>query len=478
MARILMVSSEAAPFAKSGGLADVLGALPQALVERGDQVAVVLPKYGFIDNAGMQRMAERMRVWAGSNYADVNVDRLTRRGVDYLFVDFPPLYGRNGLYGEWGRDYGDNHLRFALLPLAAIEIARSLFLPDVFHVHDWQAALLPVYLDGWFRHDPTFFHKKTVMTIHNLGYQGIFGWDVPPFIGLGWQTVHSGVFEYYGNVSFLKAGLVKSHWLTTVSPTYAREIQTPELGHGIDGLLRTRSAELTGILNGVDYTEWNPETDPLISAHYSARSLEGKQACKLDLLAEMGLPPEAAGRPLLGIVSRFAHQKGFDLIAQAGWELANEDLTLVVLGTGERQYEDLFRSMQGRFPGKVAARIAYDNRLAHKIEAGADMFLMPSRYEPCGLNQIYSLRYGTVPLVRATGGLDDTVDPETGFKFWGYTSWEMMGMIRYALAAFRQRDGWVGMMKAGMGRDFSWTASAGKYADLYQQLMGRDVRTR
>ena len=468
-----MVSSEAAPFAKSGGLADVLGALPQALAELGDQVAVVLPKYSFLHAPDVERIRHGMRVRVGGSYADINIDRLRQRGVDYLFVDFPPLYGRHGLYGERGRDYPDNHVRFALLPLAAIEIARHIFRPDVFHVHDWQAALLPAYLDCWFRNDPTFFGTRTLLTIHNLGYQGIFDWRAPGEIGLDWRTLHSGVFEFHGDVSFLKAGIINSDRLTTVSPTYAREIQTPEFGFGMDGLLHSRAGSLTGILNGVDYAEWNPEADPHIAARYSIDHLEGKRECKIDLLKECGLPPEAVERPLVGMVSRLAHQKGFDLLAQTGWELARRDISLVVLGTGERQYEDLFRTLARYFPHKVAVKIAHENRLAHKIEAGADMFLMPSRYEPCGLNQIYSLKYGTVPLVRATGGLEDTIDATTGFKFWGYTGWEMIGMIRYALEAFRNKERWMEMMRAGMKKDFSWTVSARQYSELYQELMRR-----
>jgi len=469
MSRILMVASEAAPFVKTGGLADVLGSLPAALVKRGDDVVVVLPRYrtALIDTS--ERIWHEMPLSVGPHHFTAAIDQVNRQGVRYLFVDCPPLYDRPGIYNENNVDYPDNHIRFALLNQAAIGIARHIFRPDVFHAHDWQAGLLAPYLRSTFSGDPTFFGSKCVLTIHNLGYQGNF-WAVRmQEVGLDPVLYHTEGLEFTGMISFLKGGIVFSDAVTTVSPTYAREIQTPEYGFGFDGLLRSRSYKLRGILNGVDYVEWNPETDPLIPAHFSAEDLRGKAECKRHLLTEMGLPSDPE-RPLIGIVSRFADQKGFDLVAEVGPQLAEEDVALAVLGSGEKKFEDMFHEFSAAWPDKFTVRIGYDNALAHKIEAGSDMFLMPSRYEPCGLNQMFSLRYGTVPIVRATGGLDDSVDSSTGFKFAEYSPEALAGAIGEALQAWRSRDAWTERMRRGMAKDFSWEASAAEYQRLYAEL--------
>jgi starch synthase len=279
--------------------------------------------------------------------------------------------------------------------------------------------------------------------------------------------------EFFGRVSYIKAGIEFADALNTVSPTYAREIQTPEYGFGLDGALRDRAGVLSGILNGVDYAEWNPRTDPLIPAHYSSEDFTGKAVCKRKLLEEFGLPPEAAERPLLGIVSRFTRQKGTDLLAEIATQLMAEDVYLVALGTGDPEYEEFFLLMQQQHPGRIAVRIGFDNALAHRIEAGADIFLMPSHYEPCGLNQIYSLRYGTVPVVRATGGLDDTIKEGTGFKFAEYSGPALLETVRTAVRAFADRDGWQRMMRQGMHEDFSWKTSAAAYSELYRRLLVR-----
>lgn len=482
MSKILMVSSEAAPFAKTGGLADVVGALPAALARGGDDVAVVLPRYGSIALDGLRRVWERLPIGVGPNFFLADVWRLDRAGVANFFVDVPWLYDRGGLYGNKKGDFGDNQIRFGALCQAAIGVARHLFKTDVFHAHDWQAGLLPVYLKTNFDCDPTFFGVKTVLTIHNLGYQGIIARTDLKLLGLEDSMFRPDMMEFYGNASLLKGGMVMADALTTVSRAYAKEIQTSEYGFGLDGLLRTRAGDLTGILNGVDYSEWSPETDSNLAAQYSAANLKGKLECKRDLLAEFNLGVDAMDRPLIGIVSRFASQKGFDLIEQISQDLMAEDVTLIALGTGEQKYEDMFRGLAHYFPGKAAVRVAYDDGLAHKIEAGADMFLMPSRYEPCGLNQIYSLRYGTVPVVRATGGLDDTIDAENGFKFQEYSGRALMNAIRQAIDCWRDRDGWTEMMRRGMARDFSWDASAAEYSALYKRLLrepkllyGRDI---
>jgi len=469
MSRILMVASEAAPFVKTGGLADVLGSLPEALVRHGEEVVVVLPRYrsALIDSS--ERIWHRMPLHVGPHAFTVAIDQVIRQGVRYLFVDCPPLYNRPGIYNEYNLDYPDNHIRFALLNQAAIGIARYIFRPDVFHAHDWQAGLLAPYLRSTLSGDPTFFGAKCILTIHNLGYQGNF-WAVPlQEIGLDPVLYHMEGLEFKGMISFLKGSIVFSDAVTTVSPTYAREIQTPEYGFGFDGLLRSRSYKLSGILNGVDYTEWNPENDPHLPAHFSSADLSGKADCKHHLLKEMGLPIDM-DRPLIGIVSRFAEQKGFDLLADIAAPLAEQDVSLAILGSGEKRFEDMFRHFAAARPDKFAVRIGYDDALAHRIEAGSDMFLMPSLYEPCGLNQIYSLRYGSVPIVRATGGLDDTVDSETGFKFGPYSPGALAGAIGEALHAWQSRDAWIERMRLGMARDFSWEASAAKYRKLYAEV--------
>lgn len=468
--RILMVTSEATPFAKTGGLADVLGALPQALAKLGEEVAVVLPRYASMDGLTVPRRIWRdMPLTLGRYSFLAGIDEVRHGGVRYLFVDIPALYNRPGIYGDRTGSYADNHIRFGVLNQAALAIARNIFRPDVFHGHDWQAGLLGPYLHEMFKGDPTFFGAKFLLSIHNLGYQGNFAASVMPDIGLDPNLFHSEGLEFWGEVSFLKAGIVWADAITTVSPTYAREIQTPEFGFGLDGLLRPRVAKISGILNGVDYGEWNPETDPHLPARYSAQNLAGKRISKLALLQELGLPLDRE-RPLIGVISRFAGQKGFDLLPTIVAELMELDFALVVLGNGEAPIEEMFLSLADQNPQKVAVRIGYDNALAHCIEGAADMFLMPSRYEPCGLNQMYSLRYGTVPIVRATGGLEDSVDESTGFKFGPYTPEALLECVIEALAAFRDLPTWRERMRRGMAKDFSWDVAAAGYQKLYKSL--------
>jgi starch synthase len=472
--KILMVASEATPFAKTGGLADVLGALPAALVERGEQVAVVIPAYR--ENRYPQPPREvyhDLFIPIGPGYL-VNIleatrDQTVNRGVAYYFVDCPALYNRDGIYGAGPVDFPDNHLRFAVLSLAALGVARHLFAPDLLHLHDWQAALGSLYIREHFRGDPTFRRVKSLLTIHNLGYQGIFGPEVAPQIGLDPRWMNQEQLEFFGDVNFLKAGIAWSDAVSTVSKGYAREIQTPEYGFGLDGFLR-KHGPITGIVNGVDYRQWNPEHDPNIAQSYSANDLSGKRACKRAILAEYGLPHDNPDRPLLAIVSRFASQKGFDILADAAPRLLQEDLSLVVLGSGDPVYESMFQALARAYPDQVGVQVGYDDRLSHRIEAGGDMFLMPSQYEPCGLNQIYSLKYGTVPVVRATGGLDDTIDEDTGFKFRDYSGDALLESVRLALKAFQNNDQWARRMRRGMEKDFSWSASAGEYVELYRRL--------
>jgi starch synthase len=466
-----MVSSEATPWAKTGGLGDVLGALPVALQATGDEAAVVLPRYASIDLKSARRVWDSAPVYLGSVRYDTTI-YLSPAEFPLYLVDCPLLFDRPGLYGEAGLDYPDNHIRFAVFARAALSVARFLFRPDIFHCHDWQAGLVPVYLKTTFSTDPTFLGTKTLFTIHNLGYQGLFPATALAEIALDPAVFTPQGLEFFGRLSYLKGGLVFADALNTVSPTYASEIQTPEYGFGLDGVLRSRAAVLSGILNGADYREWSPETDPYLAARYSVSDLAGKRTCKERLLAEFGLPAEAMDAPLLGVVSRFTRQKGMDLIAAAAEGIVAEGMYLVAQGSGEPAFEKLFAGMASRYPGRIAVHFGYDNGRAHRIEAGADLFLMPSQYEPCGLNQMYSLKYGTVPVVRATGGLNDTIEEATGFKFVEYSGQALLVALRAAARAFADRPGWVALMRRGMERDFSWSRSAAVYSALYRTLQG------
>ena len=473
MSRILMVSSEATPFAKTGGLADVLGALPLELNAIGDECAVVLPRYGAIDRKDLELVYERLRVYVGGGFYECDVLRKDLRGTPFFFVEHPGLYGRDGIYGDRHGDFGDNHIRYAVLCGAALGIARYLFKTDIFHCHDWQAGLLPLFLKNFVSGDPAFYGAKSVFTIHNLGYQGLLARERMWEAGVEDRFYRPDLVEFNGAASLMKAGLVFADQLTTVSPRYAAEIQTPEYGFGLDGLLRSRSAFLRGILNGCDYEEWNPETDKYLAANYSVDDLSGKRECKQALLTEFGME-RRIDRPLIGIVSRLAEQKGFDLVGpildeMLGWR----DSSLIVLGSGDRGTEDMFRWFAGKYPDRMIFWHGYNNGLAHRIEAGADFFLMPSKYEPCGLNQMYSLRYGTLPVVRATGGLDDTIDGETGFKFWRSYSSDLAECLRIALAVYGDPDRFETMQKTAMARDFSWKRSAAAYSAMYRELLAR-----
>ena len=475
MAKVLMVASEAVPFVKTGGLADMVGGLASALASAGEEVAVVLPKYREARTAGAERIFYEMPVWLGSARFPVSIDGIRHQGVQYYFVDCPVLYGREGVYNEKNVDYPDNHVRFGALCQAALGIVRYLYRPQILHCHDWQASLAAAYARHLFSGDPTFFDLRLLLTIHNLGYQGLFPHAALPEIGLPESAFHPDALEFFGQINCLKGGIVWSDAINAVSPTYAKEIQTPEYGFGLDGVLRSRSDRLFGILNGVDYSEWSPECDRYLARRYSAADLEGKRASKQTLLEIFGLSPAGIDRPLIGIVSRFADQKGFDLVAEIQDELMAEDVGFAVLGSGDPRYETMFQELALLYPDRVGVRIGYDNALAHRIEAGADIFLMPSRYEPCGLNQMYSLRYGTPPVVRATGGLDDTIDEDTGFKFKEYSARALMTAIREALEAYRNTGEWRARMRRGMEKDFSWSVAASHYSELYRRIGARRV---
>ena len=479
---VAFVASECVPFSKTGGLADVVGALPRALAAAGHQVSVYLPRYRQTKLIGGQTVVRSITIPFDDQYRFCSVvTDGNHSGVSYYFIEYPPFFDRDALYGSSAGDYTDNAERFALFCRGALEASKILGVPDVFHCHDWQSALVPVLLHTQYAEDPAFADAATVFTIHNIGYQGLFPPDTLPLLTLPWDLFTITKMEFFGQVNFLKGALVYSDFVTTVSRKYAQEIQTAEFGFGLEGVLRDRSATVAGIVNGVDYDEWSPQADKYIAAKYSPQDLSGKAKCKQDLLAAFGVSGADPRLPVIGIVSRFAAQKGFDLIAQVMDRLAREEMIVVALGAGDKAYEEMFLRLNKQFPQKIAVKVAYDNAIAHKIEAGSDMFLMPSKYEPCGLNQIYSLKYGTVPVVRATGGLDDTIEPwnprtgkGSGFKFTEYSGEALLLTIKDALRAFRDQTSWQALMRNGMGKDFSWNASAREYIRIYDRA--RELR--
>ena len=472
---ILMVTPEAHPFAKTGGLAEVTAALSDALARIGHAVTLVLPRYHGSTLDGAAWLQGRIRL-GGRVQPVAFLEKEVASGKTVVLVDVPELFDREALYGTADGDYPDNPWRFAVFSRAALEYARmKSWRPSIIHAHDWQAGLVPVYQKMELSDDPFVGGVPAVFTVHNLAFQGIFPVTTLPAIGLPYDVLHVQAMEYWGNISYLKGGINFSEKITTVSPGYAKEIVSPELGFGLDGVLTRRADDLVGILNGIDTSRWTPKDDEFVPASFSADDLAGKREAKRALLATVGLPAtsDALARPLIGLISRLTDQKGFDLIAAAADELMTLEATWVMLGSGERRFEDAWRALAARHPERVAATIGFDERLAHLIEAGADMFLMPSRFEPCGLNQLYSLRYGTVPIVRATGGLDDTVQDVatsaegTGFKFRNYTPAALVDAVRRALEVHGNPDLWRAIQRRGMQQDHSWDASAREYVKLY-----------
>ncbi len=479
--RICFVTSELAPLAKVGGLADVSAALPRELLELGHDVRVYLPLYQRIREAGVSLAPDPilqslpLQLGRRTFRFSILTTRLAGSDLEVRLVDCPALYDRPGIYTQ----DADEHLRFLLLTRAAIECCQSTqWAPDILHCHDWQTALAPLYLKTLYQWDRLFERTRSVLTIHNLGYQGTFDAASLPELGLGEgsRLLHQADL-LAGRIGFLKTGLAYADALTTVSPTYAREIQSERLGMGLDGLLRQRSGHLVGILNGVDTREWDPRTDRHLSARYSEKSLWRKEKNKESLLRSLGLE-YTKGVPVVGIVSRLSAQKGIELLDPTLPELmAERDLRFVALGSGEPRLEQLMQSIQAQNPGRACFYRGFSDELAHRIEAGADLFLMPSLYEPCGLNQMYSMRYGTAPVVRATGGLADTVrqfDPATGegtgFVFEHFTADGLRWALRLALKVYDEPKQWRRLQLNGMGMDFSWGARAGQYQELYRSI--------
>jgi starch synthase len=481
-----MLGSEALPFSKTGGLADVLGALPHALARLGWDVTLVVPRYRQT-SVGDATFVERFELRVGGVTAEVGVFEAPLGSARALLIDEPTLYDRDHLYATEIGDYPDNPRRFAVLVRAAFEFAlRHKKRPTVVHGHDWQAGLAPVYLKSLYATDPLLAGVPSVFTIHNMAYQGLFQPDWLPRVDLPWSLLGLEQLEYWGKISFLKGGINYADVITTVSPQYAKEIQTPLFGAGFDGILRRRSADLVGILNGIDTEQWDPAHDRYLPQPFSAADLSGKAASKAAVLEEFGLPAnhESLARPLVGMISRMVDQKGFDLIAALSGVLGTLEATFVVLGTGDPRYQDLWRHLASQYPDRIGARIGFDERLAHLIEGGADMFLMPSRFEPCGLNQMYSLRYGTVPVVRRVGGLADTViDHQTppvegrananGFVFEDYTPEALLATLRRALELFWNREEWRALQACGMAADHSWDRSAQEYVKIYNWAVSK-----
>jgi starch synthase len=456
--KVLLASSEVTPFAKTGGLADVAGSLPIALEERGVDIRVILPRYACVK-------AKTSTARIGKN-------------ITVYFVKHDDYFDRKELYGDKFGDYRDNLERFSFFSREVLETCqREHFKPDIIHCNDWQTALVPVYLNTLYKYDPFFSKTKALFTIHNMAYQGIFSKDEYPKIGLDWALFHIDYFEFYDKVNLMKAGIVYSDAINTVSPTYAKEILTPEFGCGLEGVLNTRKDSLYGILNGIDYDMWNPETDGRIYKNYTAATLEDKYVNKEMLQKDMGLKVEGT-IPMIGIISRLADQKGLDLVADIIDAILNMKLQFILLGTGENRYHVLFDKIAKKYPKNASINLKFDAALAQKIYAASDLFLIPSRYEPCGLGQMISFRYGAIPVVRQTGGLKDTVsefDPVTGkgsgFTFIEPKPKELLSAIKKALLVYKERDLWKDLVSRAMKLDYSWKSSAKEYVKLYEKII-------
>lgn len=487
---IAMAASEAVPYAKTGGLADVVGALAIELTKLGHQVTLLLPGYRTQATREFRQPTMRFSLTLGGKTADISVEEehVSVTGALHqlrvLFVRYDPYYDRVGLYQQDHLDYPDNLSRFALFCRAVLEVLQVLVNVrgekiDVLHLHDWQTALCPVYLRARPHEYRGLQNLKTLLTLHNMGYQGIFPGQQYVETGLPPALFSPSGVEFYGSINCLKGGIIFSDAVSTVSPTYAKEIMTAEYGCGLEGVLASRPDGVRGVTNGIDVTVWNPEHDPCLPARYTATDLSGKQVCKQVLQRELGLPILEA--PLLAVIGRLTSQKGFDVLIDTIPELMSLDIQVAVLGTGERHLEQQFIAAKARYPDQIGLHLGFNEELAHRIEAGSDMLVMPSRYEPCGLSQLYSLRYGTVPIVRRTGGLADTVIPfrpstvksksATGFHFTDASAEPMLSTILLSLYVYKERETWQSLINAGMNTDLSWRRSARLYVELYRGLL-------
>jgi len=485
--RILMVTPEANPFAQSGGLAEVIYALAWTLSRLGHEVRVVLPLYRQVRESGAPLATTGLTLSIPLSWKNLAAEIFTSEidhNLRFYFIAQDALFNREGLYGTAYGDFEDNAERFIFFSRAVVEMMEALELDcDICHCHEWQTGLVPVYMRTLYGDRPRLQQRATVYTVHNVGYQGIFSSFDLPLTGLGWELLSPKALEFYGQLNFMKGGLVFADLLNTVSARYREEILTPEYGFGLQGLFQERAHELYGILEGVDYDRWDPSRDAFLAAAYDREHLEGKQACKAALAKRFGLnlAPE---KPLLGMTTRFFERKGIDLVENILDDLMNQHVGFVVQGTGEERHHYLLQELAARYPEQMGLVIGYRDELAHQIIAGADIFLMPSRYEPCGLDQLYCLRYGTIPVVRATGGLDETVQEYdrktkagTGFKFAGYTPVELMSAVRRALDLYQDRPAWEALMRQNMALDYSWSNTAGpKYLELYRLAVEKRQR--
>lgn len=482
---ILIVASECVPFAKTGGLADVVGILPKFLKKAGHDVRVVMPRYYKIDRGALKKLEDAMPLGVpmgimGEQWCGVYEGVLPASDIPIYFIDFEAYYGRDTLYNDvYGRGYLDNDNRFVFLSRAAMQLAKALdFKPDVLHANDWHTAAIPVFLNTLYKNDPFFEDAASVLTIHNIQYQGQFYEGLMDVLGIGWRHFNYLELEHKGRVNLLKGGVYHANMVNTVSVGYRNETMTHRYGYGLEGVMRDRAAFYVGILNGMDYDEWNPSEDKYLVANYDADDMDGKAACKADVQALMGLPvkPDV---PLYGVVSRLVDQKGVHMLAEAFEWIMGLELQFAMLGEGDAWTHSFFKSMAAKYPEKFAVRIGYDNALAHKIEAGADFFVMPSIFEPCGLNQMYSLRYGTPPIVRATGGLDDTVEnfdekhkSGCGFKFYDSSASALYNTLGWAnYTYYDNKEGLEAIRQNGMKLRFTWEESAKKYEELYEKAI-------
>lgn len=477
--RILQAASEVVPFAKTGGLADVAGALPLSLEELGNEVAIAMPAYKAIHNSKVKIQKLKDDI----SYAIIG------KNIKVWFIENDKYFNRDGLYGDKAGDHKDNLDRFSFYCRRTLQLLKEINFfrptitvaggippainslagkPDIIHVHDWQASLIPVYLKTLYANDTFYKNIKSVLTVHNIGYQGLFPKEEFVKLGLDWKFFSFEALEFYGKINILKGGMVFADIINTVSPTYSKEIQTKEFGFGLEGLLNKRKANLFGILNGLDYSIWNPQDDKFIARNFSAENIEGKYRDKENLQKICNLP-QKNDIPLFGIVSRLAEQKGFDILGQAIEKVCKMHLQLVILGTGDIKYHELLQDMVKKYPKVISLHLKFDDALAHKIYAGSDILLMPSKYEPCGLGQMISLKYGTIPLVFKTGGLADTVTKDNGFVFDKYNKDDLVKTIAEAVKAFEDKKRWDELIKRAMQCNFSWEVAANNYMRIYEK---------
>jgi starch synthase len=477
--KIVMAASECVPFVKVGGLADVVGSLPKALKAKRHDVRIVIPKYRKIDDAkfGLRTLPCRLLIPVGDRYEDVTVKEGTiGQGIPVYFIENDNYFNRPEVYRTQDGDYPDNRERFIFFSRAVLETCKALnFQPDIIHCHDWQTGIIPAYLKTIYNFDGFYCNTATVYTIHNIAYQGMFDADTVALAGFPWAEFTWNKLEYYGKFNFMKAGLIYADVISTVSPSYAQEIQREGEGRGMEGILRSRTNDVSGILNGIDYSEWNPVSDPHIAAHFSMEDSKGKAACKADLQQQCKLPlcPDTL---LLGAVSRLDPQKGYDLLGKVLPRILSKNVQVVILGSGDRDLQDIIRSLAGKYPARMSVHFEFNDPLAHKIYAGADAFLMPSRFEPCGLGQMIALAYGAIPIVNKTGGLADTIvnfeekkGTGNGFVFFPAQPAELRFAIERACKTYRDKKRWSTIMTNAFKSDFSWKIAVNKYARLYKK---------